>query len=59
LAAHCILAVDNSKFGKRALVRLASLRQIDSLVTDQPPQPSLHQRLEGSGVTLHMPPNAG
>jgi len=35
-----LLAVDASKFGKRGLVRLASLRDMDAVVTDRQPPPA-------------------
>lgn len=54
-AAQSILAVDNSKFGKRASVRLGSLKEVDVLVTDQPPQPAMLQMLCDYEVTLHLP----
>ena len=55
-AAQSILAVDNSKFGKGALVRLGSLRDIDILVTDRAPPVALGERLPDLGVALHLPP---
>jgi len=43
------LVADQSKFGRRAMVRLASLSQVDALFTDAPPPPDLLRSLEESG----------
>ncbi len=48
-----ILAVDSSKFGRRALVRLGSLRDVDILVTDSLPQTPLLGKVRASGVEVH------
>ncbi|MCA0277480.1 MAG: DeoR/GlpR family DNA-binding transcription regulator [Proteobacteria bacterium] len=47
-----ILAVDSSKFGRRALVRLASLSDIHTIVTDELPGEPLLQRLRDSGIDI-------
>ncbi|MBS9719305.1 DeoR/GlpR transcriptional regulator [Tianweitania sp. BSSL-BM11] len=57
-ATQVILAVDNSKFNKTALVRLGSMRDVHSLVTDRAPPASLNARLLDFGVTLHLPQTA-
>lgn len=48
-----ILAVDSTKFGKRALVRLGSLEDIDILVSDDIPVP-YRDRVARSGVEIHV-----
>ncbi len=52
-AARVILAVDSSKFGRRAPVRLASLADIDALVTDELPDGRLVALLREHGVSIH------
>jgi DeoR family glycerol-3-phosphate regulon repressor len=50
-----ILAVDGSKFGKRALVRLGSVAEdIDLIVTDTSPPPALAELLAADGVELEL-----
>ncbi|MDF2999503.1 MAG: glycerol-3-phosphate transcriptional regulator protein [Xanthobacteraceae bacterium] len=53
-AGSVILALDSSKFGRRGLVRLGSLRDVDILVTDAAPTGSLAAVTAKSGVTLHL-----
>ncbi|PRH86587.1 glycerol-3-phosphate transcriptional regulator protein [Labrys okinawensis] len=48
-----ILAVDSTKFGKRALVRLGSLEDVDILVCDNIPAPFL-DRIRQSGIETHV-----
>ncbi|KQX53836.1 MULTISPECIES: DeoR/GlpR family DNA-binding transcription regulator [unclassified Ensifer] len=52
-AERVILAVDSSKFGRRALVRLASLADIDALVTNELPEKRLVSLLREHGVSIH------
>ncbi|MGE6781389.1 hypothetical protein ACQKGL_02570 [Ensifer adhaerens] len=52
-AERVILAVDSSKFGRRALVRLASLADIDALVTDRLPDEHIVALLHRHGVSIH------
>ncbi len=52
-AERVILAVDSSKFGRRALVRLASLADIDALVTDQLPDEHIVALLRQHSVSIH------
>ncbi|WP_366652715.1 DeoR/GlpR family DNA-binding transcription regulator [Stappia sp.] len=47
-----ILAVDSSKFGKRALVRLGSLEMVTTLVTDERPDEALCQRAKAASVDI-------
>ncbi|PWK67625.1 DeoR family transcriptional regulator [Aminobacter sp. AP02] len=51
-AERTIMAVDGSKFGRRALVRLGSLCDIHTLVTDTPPEEPLLAKLRDSGVEI-------
>lgn len=51
-AGRVILAVDSSKFGRRALVWLASLRDIHTLVTETLPPEPLLGRLHESSVQV-------
>lgn len=52
-AERIILAVDSSKFSRRALVRLASLADIDALVTDSLPDAGIVALLQRHGVAIH------
>lgn len=47
-----ILAVDSSKFGRRALVRLCSVADVDALVTDTLPDAGLLRLLNDNGVEV-------
>lgn len=49
-----ILAVDSSKFGKRAMVKLGSLQDIDILVTDSIPDGPLRDKLRESNIEIHL-----
>ena len=53
-ADRTILAVDSSKFGRRALVCLGSIADVDILVTDVDPPPELRALLEAGGVTVEV-----
>ncbi|PYE87845.1 DeoR/GlpR family DNA-binding transcription regulator [Phyllobacterium leguminum] len=53
-AGRVILAIDSSKFGRRALVRLGSVREADMIVTDAKPADNLLQILEQSRTELHL-----
>ncbi len=48
-----ILAVDSTKFGKRALVKLGSLEDIDILVSDDIPA-AYRERVRQSGAEIHI-----
>ncbi len=52
-AERIILAVDSSKFSRRALVRLASLADVDALVTDSLPNEGIVALLQKHGVSIH------
>ena len=47
-----ILAVDSSKFGKSAMVRLGSVTKMDTLVTDTHPEGGILRILEENGVEI-------
>lgn len=47
-----VLAVDSSKFGRRALVRLGSLSDIDILVTDMRPSEQLLARIRDGKIEV-------
>lgn len=47
-----ILAVDNSKFGRRAMVRLGTIADVDTLVTDTCPKGEILRLLEAGGVEI-------
>jgi DeoR family glycerol-3-phosphate regulon repressor len=47
-----ILAADHTKFGRRAVVRMADIGEIDTLVTDQAPPESFRALLEAREVQL-------
>lgn len=49
-----ILAVDSSKFGRRALVKLAGLQDVHELVTDALPNADLIRKLTEAGVRLFV-----
>ncbi|ERM00301.1 glycerol-3-phosphate transcriptional regulator protein [Brucella intermedia 229E] len=44
-AAHKLLAVDSSKFGRRAMVKLGSVRDVSALVTNETPAPPILARI--------------
>src|SRR5690606_40443207 len=46
------LVADHSKFGRNAMVRLGSLKDLDAFVTDAPPPPAIAQLLAANGVRL-------
>lgn len=51
---HVFLAADNSKFGRRAMVRLGSITQADAVFTDQPPPKGIEDILTQSDVRLFI-----
>lgn len=51
-SAHKLLAVDSSKFGKRAMVRLGSISDVTALITNEPPSPSLTGILNEARVEI-------
>ncbi|MEL4376734.1 hypothetical protein [Brucella cytisi] len=51
-AAHKLLAVDSSKFGKRAMVKLGSVHDITALITNEMPAPILSGILEEASIPV-------
>lgn len=51
-ARRVLLAVDSSKFGAAAPLRLAEIAEIDVLVTEAAPSPEIARMLEDGGVEL-------
>ncbi|MDL2204441.1 DeoR/GlpR family DNA-binding transcription regulator [Brucella intermedia] len=51
-AAHKLLAVDSSKFGRRAMVKLGSVRDVSALVTNETPAPILARILEEANIPV-------
>lgn len=52
-ADRVLLAADGSKFGQRGLVRLASLGDVDELITERKVPEAFRALLERNGVVLH------
>lgn len=48
------LAADHSKFGRNAMVRLGSLKDLHAFFTDAPPPPAVTELLATHGVQLHV-----
>ena len=48
------LAADHTKFGRNAMVRLGSMRQVHDLFTDRPPPPAMREMLKACEVTVHV-----
>jgi DeoR family glycerol-3-phosphate regulon repressor len=53
-AGRVILAIDSSKFERRALVRLGSISEMDLVVCDAPPPECLLAVLEGEKTTYYV-----
>jgi DeoR family transcriptional regulator, fructose operon transcriptional repressor len=49
-----VIAADHSKFGRDAMVHVASLSELDCIVTDQAPGPELQAMLAANGVDLTL-----
>lgn len=50
------LVTDHTKFGRPALMRVGSLRQVAALYTDLPPPPPIAALIENFGIELHIAP---
>jgi DeoR family transcriptional regulator, glycerol-3-phosphate regulon repressor len=48
------LAADHTKFGRGAMVRLGSMREVDDLFTDRPPPSAMREMLRAFEVTVHV-----
>ncbi len=48
------LVADHTKFGRNAMVRLASIKEVDALFTDEQPPDELAEQLRRFDVTLHV-----
>lgn len=48
------LAVDSSKFGRNAMVRLGHVSQLDAVFTDLMPPPAVIEQLKQAEVALHV-----
>jgi DeoR family transcriptional regulator, glycerol-3-phosphate regulon repressor len=48
------LAADHTKFGRNAMVRLGSMREVDDLFTDRPPPPAMREMLKSCEVAVHV-----
>lgn len=57
-ARRSILVSDASKLNRQAPVRIGSLSEIDSFVTDLPPPPALAEKLAHWGTALHVAENS-
>lgn len=53
-ARQVLLAVDSSKFGRNAVVRLGSLNLIDQVFTDAPPPAAIVRLLHEQKIQLHL-----
>lgn len=51
-AAHKLLAVDSSKFGKRAMVKLGSVLDITAVITNELPTPVLSDILHAANIPV-------
>ena len=53
-ARQVFLVADHSKFGRKPLVRLGHIAQLDALITDEPPPKAIQALLQTAGVALHV-----
>ena len=53
---RCILLTDSRKFGQKTFASVASLDQIDDIVTDDGLSDEYHTRLLKMGITVHIVP---
>ncbi|HAI31742.1 MAG TPA: DeoR family transcriptional regulator, partial [Thalassospira sp.] len=49
------LVADHTKFGRNAVVRGGSIRDVSAFFTDCPPPDHIEQIIDESGVALHVP----
>lgn len=53
-ARHRYLAVDHSKFGRNALVRMGDITEFHALFTDEQPSESMCKKLHDAGVRWYL-----
>jgi DeoR family transcriptional regulator, fructose operon transcriptional repressor len=53
-----VLLIDSMKFSQQALVKLADLKAVHTLITDAPPPPHILTMIEDAGVELIVAPAA-
>ena len=53
-AREVFLVADHTKFGRKPLVRLGQMSQIDALFTDKPPPPDLARTMQQAEVSLYV-----
>lgn len=53
-ARHRYLAVDHSKFGRNALVRVADITEFDALFTDERPGETICKKMDEAGVRWYL-----
>src|SRR5207245_3657123 len=51
-ARRVIMCVDHTKFGRQSISHLCELKDIDTIVTDQPPQSEMQAALKKASVEL-------
>lgn len=58
-ARHRYLALDQSKAGRSALVRIGEVTEFHTIFTDQPPPESLQKKLAEAGIPCHIAAKSG
>ena len=59
IAEHAAIIADSTKFGRRALTRFASLKDIDLLITDDDFSPADETKLKKAGIEIIKVPASG
>jgi len=49
------LVTDHTKFGRNAMVRLASIGEMSAIFTDQPPPAEIAEIADAAGTAIHIP----
>lgn len=52
VARRVVVAADSTKLGRTTFARICPLEQIDTLVTDRPPDPELTEQAQAAGMTV-------
>lgn len=52
-AKQVLLCADHSKFGRKAMVKLGHLQQVDHLITDSTPDPHFLDLIQNTDIALH------